>query len=83
MGRTYAGILGLTVFSTTLIRGGLAGSSADDVILTATILLFAFAAIGWIVGSIAEMTVIDSVRTRFNAEMKAAELNAKSSKLKT
>ena len=83
MGRTYAGILGLIAFSTTLIRGGLAGSSADEATLTATILLFAFAAVGWMVGSIAETTVIDSVRSRFNAEMLAVELAAKTERKKT
>lgn len=76
MGRTYAGVLGFTAFSTILIRGTLAGSSADDVMLTATLLLFAFAAVGWMVGSIAETTVIDAVRQRFATEMKTAEAEA-------
>ena len=83
MGRTFAGILGLTAFSVTLIRGVLAGSSADEVTLTATLLLFAFAAMGWIVGAIAETTVIDSVRSRFEAEMKLAEAEVNAGRTKT
>ena len=73
MGKTYAGILGCLAFSTTLFRGALAGISPDDVLLTATISLFAFAAIGWIVGSFAETTVVQAARTRFETELKAAQ----------
>ena len=78
MGRNYAGILGLTAFSATLLRGAVAGSSPNEVSLTAVLFLFAFAALGWMIGSIAEHTVIESVRLRFTAEMKTAEaeLNA-------
>lgn len=72
MGRDFAGILGLVAFSTTVLRGAIAGV-ADDALLTATIHLFAFAAAGWILGSIASSTIDQSVRARFAAELKAAE----------
>lgn len=72
MGRDFAGILGLVAFSTTVLRGAIAGV-ADDALLTATIHLFAFAAAGWVLGSIASSTVDQSVRSRFAAELKATE----------
>jgi hypothetical protein len=72
MGREFAGILGLVAFSTTVLRGAFSGG-ADDALLTATIHLFAFAAAGWIIGSIAQHTVEQSVRARFEAEMKSVE----------
>jgi hypothetical protein len=76
MGREFAGILGLVAFSTTVLRGAIAGD-ANDVLLTATIHLFAFAAAGWILGTIAQSTVEQSVRTRFEAALQAAEQTAK------
>jgi hypothetical protein len=76
MGRDFAGILGLVAFCTTVLRGAIAGV-AEDALLTATIHLFAFAAAGWVLGTIAESTIEQSVRTRFAAELKAAEDAAK------
>lgn len=72
MGRSFAGILGLVAFSTSVLRAAIAGHSPDSALLTATILLFAFTAGGWVLGSIAESTVEHAVRTRFEAELKAA-----------
>jgi preprotein translocase subunit SecD len=77
MGKTYAGILGCLAFSTTLFRGALGGLSSDDVLLTATLSLFAFAAIGWVIGSLAESTVVQAARTRFEAEMQSAQAESK------
>jgi hypothetical protein len=48
--------------------------------MTATIHLFAFAAAGWIIGTIAQSTVEQSVRARFAAEMKAAEEQSQAAK---
>jgi hypothetical protein len=76
VGRRYAGILGLLAFSTSVLRAAIQGAG-PDALLTATIQLFAFAAAGWIVGTIAEQTIEQSVRTRFEAELKAAEAGAK------
>jgi hypothetical protein len=73
MGRSFAGVLALTAFTASVLRGVLAGHAPESVLLTATILLFVFAAGGWIVGSIAESTIDQSVRVRFEAELKAAE----------
>jgi len=79
MGRQFAGILGLIAFSTIVLRGAFAGGT-DDALLTATICLFAFAAAGWILGTIAQTTVDQSVRMRFDAEMKAAQEQSQAAK---
>ena len=81
MGRDFAGILGLVAFSTTVLRGAIAGV-ADEALLMATVHLFAFAATGWILGTIAEGAIDQSVRARFAAELKAAEEAAKGAETK-
>jgi hypothetical protein len=73
MGRSYAGILGVVAFTTLVIRAAIAGSSPDSSLLAATLMLFAFAAAGGVLGTIAESTVEQSVRARFEAELKQAE----------
>ena len=79
MGRQFAGILGLIAFSTIVLRGAFSGSS-HDALFTATISLFAFAAAGWILGTIAQTTVEQSVRARFDAELKAAQEQSEAAK---
>jgi hypothetical protein len=82
MGREFAGILGLVAFCTTVLRGTIAGT-ADNALLTATVHLFAFAAAGWILGTIAQHTIDQSVRARFAAELQAAEEQSKAAPQKT
>jgi len=79
MGRNFAGILGLIAFSTVVLRGLIAGSG-DQAVITATIHLFAFAAVGWVLGTIAQSTIDQSVRARFATELKAAEEQSKAAK---
>ena len=76
MAQRYAGILGLIAFSTIVLRGVIAGHDPESTLLTATIGLFAFAAAGWLLGTIAQSTVEQSVRQRFEAGMKEAEAEA-------
>ena len=71
MGRMYAGILGPLAFATTLFRGLILADSVEPTLKLAMICLFAFAAAGFVIGSIAEATVLESVRTRFDLEMEA------------
>ena len=73
MGRTYAGILGPVAFCTVVTRGLIAGGDFDSTMLLSSISLFAFAAIGFVVGSIAENTILHSVIARCNAELEALE----------
>lgn len=72
MGRTFAGILGLTAFVTVLVRGLIDGHPYPTLLL-ATVALFVFAAMGWVIGKIAETTVEGSVRAAFEAQLAAAE----------
>ena len=73
MGRQYAGVLGLIAFCVGITRGVIHDSSAESTIVNATLGMFLFAAIGWIVGKIAESTVLQSVRTQANEELDAYE----------
>ena len=76
MGRTYAGILGLTAFTTLVARGVLGGGSLESTLRMASGGLFVFAAIGFVAGHIAASIVSDSVRAKFAAELQAVEPGA-------
>jgi hypothetical protein len=69
----YAGILGPVAFATILTRSLIHGGSADATIKIATLCLFVFAGIGFVAGQLAERIVIDSVRSRFDAELETRE----------
>lgn len=73
MGRRFAGVLGLTAFSVSLLRAACLGINPPDALTTSTLLLFAFAGVGALVGTVAERTILESVRWQFEQEMKAAE----------
>lgn len=71
MGRTYAGILGLVAFATFVARGLIDHATGGSVMVQAAAGLFAFAAIGWIVGTLAETTIVQSVQATIDAEIAA------------
>jgi len=73
MGRVYAGILGLLAFGTVIARSLLHGGNVESALFTASWTLFAFAALGYIIGSIAERTVVEAIETKFHAQWQAAE----------
>jgi hypothetical protein len=73
MGRAYAGRLGLVAFALMAIRGVLAAASAQQTLLAASAALFAFAALGYVLGNLAEHLVRESVRNQFQAAMAAWE----------
>ncbi len=78
MGRTYAGILGPLAFTTILGRSLIGTSSVESTMMLATICLFLFAGIGYLVGQVADSIVLEAVRTNFDRELaarEAAELN--------
>ena len=70
MGRIYAGTLGFTAFASFVARGLVQGGGSG-LILAAAAVLFAFAAVGWVIGTIAESTIRESVQTTFDAEVAA------------
>ena len=74
MGRMYAGILGPLAFVMIVARSLIEGGSAEAALHAAPLALFAFAAIGYIIGSIAERTIVESIETRFHAQWQAEEL---------
>jgi hypothetical protein len=73
MGRSYAGILGPLAFAVTVLRGMLAGHGAEGTLQTACLAMFAFAALGYVLGRAAALIVDDSVRAGFRAELEALE----------
>ena len=69
MARTYAGILGCLAMISVLARSVCIGTSPDAAATSATLALLAFALIGCALGQIAEMTVVESVRTKLEIEL--------------
>jgi hypothetical protein len=67
--RTYAGILGPLAFVISLLRGMLAGGGTDSVLWAAWCSLLAFAAIGCVIGWLAERTVADAINGRIATEL--------------
>ena len=75
MGRAYAGNLGLVAFSLMVLRGVVQGAGNEQTLLTASAALFVFAALGYVIGSLAEHLVSESVRKQFQAAMAAWNQN--------
>ena len=73
MGRTYAGILGLLAFGTVIARSLVRGGNVDAALVTASGTLFAFAALGYIIGSIAERTIVEAIEIQFHTRWQALE----------
>ncbi len=73
MGRTYAGILGPISFGTVVARNLIDGGSVESTMITASLALFAFAAIGYVVGVLAERIIVEAITTRFRAGYRAQE----------
>ncbi len=76
MGRAYAGILGplavVTVVARCLVHGGETGAA----VVTASGMLFVFSALGYIIGSVAERTVVEALGNQLRRSWAAAERNA-------
>lgn len=76
MGRAYAGILGplavVTVVARCLVHGGETGAAVG----TASLLLFVFSALGYIIGSVAERTVVEALGNQLRWSWSAAERTA-------
>ena len=65
MGRTYAGILGPLAFTTILARSVIDNSSVESTMMLATVCLFLFAGIGYLVGQVADSIVLEAVKANF------------------
>jgi uncharacterized membrane protein YfcA len=79
MGPQYAGTLGLLAMSATLFRSWINGIDSSTALVTAVLYMFAFALIGFFVGSLAAHVVANSVIDDLKRELlqRAAEEAAK------
>lgn len=73
MGRTYAGILGLTAFLTLVARSVLQGGDPASALRWACVGLAVMTCVGAILGRLAAKAVDESVREKMNAELAAHE----------
>ena len=73
MGPSYAGILGTLAYVIVILRGVLQGYAVEGTIKLSILLLFVFAAIGYVIGKIAENTIEDSIRVQLQRELEALE----------
>ncbi|MDZ4658904.1 MAG: hypothetical protein SH868_15115 [Bythopirellula sp.] len=71
MARTYAGILALVGMLFVLFRAIKDGAGFDGTMIQALAAMGLLAAVGLIVGTIAEATIDESVRQRMQAEIDA------------
>ena len=71
MGRAYAGVLGSIAFGVVVARSLIDGESAASALYTASLALFAFAAFGYVIGFIADRTIVESVEVRLHAQLRA------------
>ncbi len=69
MGRQFAAILGPLAMVIVLLRSAWQGAGTNAALTTAIFSLMIFALVGWVVGRIAETTVRDFVRLRFETEL--------------
>ena len=73
MGPSYAGILGTLAYVIVILRGVLQGYAVEGTIKLSILLLFLFAAIGYVIGKIAESTIEDSIQVQLQRELEALE----------
>jgi hypothetical protein len=66
-------MLGLLAFGTVIARCLLRGGDAPSALGTASWTLFAFAALGYIIGCIAERTIVEAIEIKFHAQWQALE----------
>ncbi len=73
MGPSYAGILGTLAYVIVILLGVLQGYAVEGTIKLSILLLFVFAAIGYVIGKIAESTIEDSIQVQLQRELEALE----------
>ena len=69
MARAYSGVLGVMAMIFVILRGLLLGMHADDILGMCLAVFATFAAVGYVIGMIADRTVCESVENRFRAEI--------------
>lgn len=71
-GRLVASCCGLGGFATAVVAGMAANNPLDEVLTRALISLFACAAVGMVIGAIAERTITDAIRAYTSVDPKAS-----------
>lgn len=69
MGRVYAGILGPLAMAIVIGRGLVESGGIVGTLTNATVALAAFAALGAVLGHIAQTTIDESVRTQLEQQL--------------
>ncbi len=73
MARQFAAVLGLLAFAALMLRGALVGAGLEATMVRAVTSLAAFAAIGAVVGGLAQWILDDTVREQLQAEQSRSE----------
>ena len=71
MARIYAGILGLLAFAAVITRGVVHAGAPAATTWEAVTSLFAFAAIGYVIGRTAQWIIDDSVRGQLTTQLQS------------
>ena len=69
MGRVYAGILGPLAMAVVICRGWLGSGGVEGTLTLATMSLAVFAAVGAILGHLAQATIDESVRAKLQQQL--------------
>ena len=69
MGRVFAGILGLLAFAMVMASGIVQAGPPGDTIGQACKMMFAFTAVGYLIGRTAQWMIDDAVRGRLLSQM--------------
>ncbi|XZE37050.1 hypothetical protein SH501x_002646 [Pirellulaceae bacterium SH501] len=67
MGRAYAACLGCLALASCIGYGLMTSAPTEEILVRAICMLFAFAAIGWVVGNTAETVVRQSMEWNYRA----------------
>ena len=69
MARAYSGVLSAMAIIFVILRGLLLGMLPDEILGMCLVVFAIFAAVGYVIGSIADRTVCESVENRFRSEI--------------
>ena len=69
MGRVYAGVLGPLAMTVVICRGWLGSGGVEGTLTLATMHLALFAAVGAILGHLAQTTIDESVRAKLEQQL--------------
>lgn len=79
MARAFSGVLAAMAIVSVILRGLLFGMLPDEILGSCLIAFFIFAPLGYVIGSIADRTVCESVENRFRSEIARLQSSASGS----